>query len=89
MGLQSVQASVAAACGLSCPTSMSNLPGLVMEPVTPALAGGFFTTGPPGKPQHFFSHCLSYKLRVLSWFLFFFSYQKKKNEYCVVSDLIL
>ena len=28
-----------------------NLPDPGIEPVTPALAGGFFTTDPPGKPQ--------------------------------------
>ena len=29
---------------------MLNLPGPGIEPVSPALAGGFLTTGPPGKP---------------------------------------
>ena len=28
------------------------LPGPSIEPVSPALAGGFFTTVPPGKSQH-------------------------------------
>ena len=28
---------------------MWNLPGAGMEPVSPALAGGFLTTGPPGE----------------------------------------
>ena len=28
-----------------------NLPDPGIEPVSPAFAGGFFTTGPPGKPQ--------------------------------------
>ena len=39
---------------------MWNLPGPELEPVSPALAGGFLTTAPPGKslhvglkPQHF------------------------------------
>ena len=27
-----------------------NLPDPGIEPVSPALAGGFFTTGPPGEP---------------------------------------
>ena len=31
--------------------SMWDLPGPGIEPVSPALAGGCFTTGPPGKPQ--------------------------------------
>ena len=30
--------------------SAGHLPDPGMEPVSPALAGGFFTTGPPGKP---------------------------------------
>ena len=30
---------------------MWDLPGPGIEPVSPALAGGFFTTEPPGKPQ--------------------------------------
>ena len=29
---------------------MWNLPGPGLEPVSPALAGGFLTTAPPGKP---------------------------------------
>ena len=30
---------------------MWDLPGPGLEPVSPALAGGFLTTAPPGKPQ--------------------------------------
>ena len=30
---------------------MWDLPGPGLEPVSPALAGGFLTTVPPGKPQ--------------------------------------
>ena len=37
---------------------MWDLPGLGLEPVSPALAGGFLTTAPPGKP------CL-FKLKVI------------------------
>ena len=52
------QASAAVACGLcSCGSqaqqllcSMRDLPGPGVEPVSPALAGGFFTTEPPGMP---------------------------------------
>ena len=29
-----------------------DLPGPGLEPVSPALAGGFLTTAPPGKPKH-------------------------------------
>ena len=35
--------------GLSCPPP-GNLPDPGIEPVSPALAGGFFITEPPGKP---------------------------------------
>ena len=31
---------------------MWDLPGPGIEPMSPALAGGFLTTGPPGKSQH-------------------------------------
>ena len=30
--------------------SPEDFPGPAMEPTSPALAGGFFTTEPPGKP---------------------------------------
>ena len=33
---------------------MWDLPRPGLEPVSPALAGGFSTTAPPGKPYHFF-----------------------------------
>ena len=33
---------------------MWNLPGPGLEPVSPALAGRFLTTAPPGKPLHYF-----------------------------------
>ena len=37
------------------PRNMWNLPGPGIEPVSPALAGRFLTTGPPGKSsQHIF-----------------------------------
>ena len=42
-------------------------PGL--EPVSPALAGGFLTTAPPGEPFPFF-----FKEHVLFLFLFNFIY---------------
>ena len=35
--------------GFSC---MWNLPGTGIEPVSPALSGGFLTTGPLGKSSH-------------------------------------
>ena len=33
---------------------MWDLPGPGLKPVSPALAGGFLTTAPPGKPDMFF-----------------------------------
>ena len=38
---------------------MWDLPGPGLEPVSPALAGGFLTTAPPGKPQHVFLNQVS------------------------------
>ena len=32
--------------------NMWDLPGPGLEPVSPALAGGFLTTAPPGKPYN-------------------------------------
>ena len=50
--LHSVQASEVEAHDLSCPAACGILvPGLGIEPVSPVLAGGFLTTGPPGKSQ--------------------------------------
>jgi len=36
--------------------SPGDLPDLGVEPESPALAGGFFTTEPPGKP---ISYCIA------------------------------
>ena len=36
-----------------------NLPGPGIDPMCPALAGGFSTTGPPGKPIRFLNFCIS------------------------------
>ena len=33
------------------PSFRGNLPDPGVEPTSPALTGGFFTTEPPGKPQ--------------------------------------
>ena len=41
---------VVVACGLSCPEACGILvPQAGIEPMSPALEGGFLTTGPPGK----------------------------------------
>ena len=39
--------------------SPGDLPDPGTEPISPALAGGFFTTEPPGKPHSHFSHPLA------------------------------
>ena len=36
--------------------SLGDLPDPGIEPVSPALAGGFFTTEPPGKPHDVYAH---------------------------------
>ena len=48
--------SIAVAHGLSCPVACGILvPQLGIEPASPALeGGGFSTTGPPGKSQNYF-----------------------------------
>ena len=38
-------------CGLRCSVACGNLPGLGIKPMSPALAGRFFTTEPPGGPK--------------------------------------
>ena len=49
--------------------SMWNLPGPGLEPMSPALAGGFLTIVPPRKPQEIdFAHFIS---RILLWWLCF------------------
>ena len=47
-GLNSYGAQALLLCG------MWDLPGSGMEPVFPVLAGGFFTTEPPGKASLFY-----------------------------------
>ena len=46
--------SVVVAQGLSCSVACGNLPRPGLEPMSPALAGRFSTTAPPGKPCPFF-----------------------------------
>ena len=61
-GLQSAD-SIAVAHGLSCPVACGIFPDQLMETLSPALAGGCFTTEPPGKPQ---------SLLMKALFIFFF-----------------
>lgn len=57
--LWSTQASVAAVYRLSRLTACGIIvPGPGIEPVSPALAEGLLTTGPPGKPLSFMSFIL-------------------------------
>ena len=44
--------SVVVAHGLSCSVACGILSGPGLEPLFPALAGGFLTTAPPGKSPH-------------------------------------
>ena len=50
-GLLLAVASLNVVHGLPLSHGMQDLPRPGIEPVSPALAGGFLTTGPPGKPQ--------------------------------------
>ena len=45
---------------------MWDLPGPGLEPVSPALAGGFLTIAPPGKPYSLFKKVLFKNPAVLS-----------------------
>ena len=52
---------------------MWDLPGTGLEPVSPALAGGFLTTAPAGKPlfnYYYYYYFLTEKF-TFSLFLFF------------------
>ena len=53
---------------------MWDLPGPGLEPVSPALAGGFLTTAPPGKSERF---------GLGGWF---FGYESFLVSFCVVSE---
>ena len=46
---------------------MWDLPGPGLEPVSPALAGGFLTTAPPGKPP--LIYLVIYQLLILFCFI--------------------
>ena len=49
---------------------MWDLPRPGLEPVSPALAGGFLTTLPPGKPLKYFNKnntCSSLKVKLQQW----------------------
>ena len=47
---------------------MWDIPGPGLEPVSPALAGGFLTTAPPGKSQSLAFSAFRAKLRSLCVF---------------------
>ena len=46
--------------GLPCP-SPGDLPGPGVEPTSPALASGFFSTEPPGRPENINTYTLKMK----------------------------
>ena len=48
---------------------MWDLPRPGLEPVSPALAGGFLTTVPPGSPSIYFLHIVYSFLSWLSWWI--------------------
>ena len=57
---------------------MWNLPGAGIEPVSPALAGGFFTTVPPVKPAKFLkTHNMWGKRQKAKLSVFYMSYEIK------------
>ena len=48
-----------------------DLPDLGMEPASPALAGGFFTAEPQGKPPVYFTTIKKYVLDLMKMVAFF------------------
>ena len=50
------------------PLDMWSLPGLGIEPVSPALAGRFLSTVPPGESNLFYFWCIQSKLQTLVHF---------------------
>ena len=62
--------SVVVVHGLSCSTACRILPGPGLKPLSPALAGGFLTTVPPGKSQEQHFKTIRY----------FINYQQKQNK---------
>ena len=67
---------------------MWDLPGLGIEPVSPAVASGFLTTGPPGKPQSrgFLIHVPSYLLVFQQAWRFFKSYIVRECYHARISQ---
>ena len=55
---------------------MWDLPGPGLEPVSPALAGGFLTTAPPGKPHKLFVFLVG-SIRSVSYGKTGFTYEKE------------
>ena len=51
---------------------MWDLPGPGLEPMSPALAGGFLTSAPPGKPIGYFSFFFKIYLFIYSWLCWVF-----------------
>ena len=43
---------------------MWNLPGPGIKPMSPALAGGLSTTGPPGKSRHLTFYALPFDMTI-------------------------
>ena len=58
---------------------MWDLPGPGIEPVLPSLAGGFFITEPPGKPQLCFLFYYNKQFLIFKFFISNF-FLLKKNE---------
>ena len=63
--------------------SPGDLPNPGIEPLFPALAGGFFTTAPPGKPVLVGASPLFLDLETLKFFRHFF--EKSTVLYCLPS----
>ena len=64
--------------------SMWDLPRPGLEPASPALAGRFSTTAPPGKPNTFIFERYFPRYRILCWPAFFLAFSNlKMSSYCL------
>ena len=59
--------------------SLGDLPDPGIEPAPPVLAGGFFTTEPPGKPIFFFFQIQDFSCLLIKYVIIMILGKKLKN----------
>ena len=78
-----LQSSVVVAFGLCCSTACGIFPDQGSNPVSPALAGGFFTTEPPGKPPNL---VFKWPMSILKGFTFAQLFTLAEVRWCTSLD---